>query len=127
VYTQACPLFVPLAEEAFLDHPATKLIAEEYLSSLKATSIDTLILGCTHYPLLKNVIQQTVAEKITIIDSAVPTARAVRELLLTQNLLRAAAPPNYKFYVTNTPELGQKSAELFFGDGHNIQLEKIIL
>lgn len=127
VYTQACPLFVPLAEEAFLDHAATKLIAEEYLAPLKTSGIDTLILGCTHYPLLKNIIQQTIGEEVTIIDSAVPTAQAVRNLLSSQNLLSPEPAVNHKFYVTNTPELGEKSARLFFGNSFNINLEKIIL
>lgn len=127
-YTKACPLFVPLAEEGFLDHPATKLIAEEYLSELKKQDLDTLILGCTHYPLLKKVIQEVMGDSVTLIDSAQPTANALRTLLAEKNLLNSASTKaEFKFYVTNAPELGQKSVELFFGNDHNIRLEKIAL
>jgi glutamate racemase len=127
VYAKACPLFVPLAEEGFLDHPSTKLIAEEYLSEFKINDIDTLILGCTHYPLLKKVIQEVVGDTVTLIDSARPTAEALQQLLVEKNLLADTTTPEYKFYVTNTPELGQKSVDLFFGDDSAVKLEKIIL
>ena len=70
VFSQACPLFVPLAEEGFIDHPATRLIAGEYLDRITREGVDTLVLGCTHYPILKSVIQETVGNEIRIIDSA---------------------------------------------------------
>lgn len=129
IYTQACPLFVPLAEEGFQEHPSTKLIAEEYLAGLRTSGIDTLILGCTHYPLLKKIIQEVIGEQVTLIDSAQPTADALKQLLIEKNLLNNDQPQTTteKFYVTNTPELGQKSVDLFFGDSHNIKLEKIVL
>ena len=64
-----CPLFVPLAEEGWIDHKATELIAEEYLKDLIAAGIDTLILGCTHYPILSGIIQKVMGNNVTLIDS----------------------------------------------------------
>jgi glutamate racemase len=81
VLPRACPLFVPLVEEGWLDHPATKLVAHEYLDGLKAEGIDALVLGCTHYPLLKPLLAEVMGPGVTLIDSAEETARAVaREL-----------------------------------------------
>ena len=65
-----CPLFVPLVEEGWLDHPVTRLTAEEYLRPLRKHGIDTLVLGCTHYPLLKNVLQEVLGPEVVLIDSA---------------------------------------------------------
>ncbi|MFH1196283.1 MAG: glutamate racemase, partial [bacterium] len=81
VYEQACPLFVPLSEEGWIDHKATEIVAKEYLSGFKEKKIDTLILGCTHYPILKNVIQKVVGNKIKLIDSGTPAAHIVEEYL----------------------------------------------
>ena len=76
-YSIPCPLFVPLVEEGWNDHPVAMKVAEEYLSPLIAKSIDTLVLGCTHYPILKPVIQKAVGDNIMLIDSA----EAVTEFL----------------------------------------------
>jgi len=81
VVSKACPLFVPLAEEGFIDHPATKLIAREYLTAIKKHGIDTLVLGCTHYPILRRVIEETIGHGICIIDSAEAVALRTLELL----------------------------------------------
>jgi glutamate racemase len=70
VFTQPCPLFVPLAEEGWENHSVTKQIAADYLKDLIAEGIDTLVLGCTHYPILKNTIQEVVGPNITLVDSA---------------------------------------------------------
>jgi glutamate racemase len=70
VFSQPCPLFVPLAEEGWENHPVTKQIAAEYLKDIIAEGIDTLVLGCTHYPILKNTIQDVVGPNITLVDSA---------------------------------------------------------
>ena len=74
VHSQACPLFVPLVEEGWTDHPATKLIAREYLAPLAASEIDALVLGCTHYPLLAGVIAEVLGPAVALIDSAAETA-----------------------------------------------------
>jgi glutamate racemase len=81
VTARACPLFVPLVEEGWLEHAATRLIAEEYLAPLRAEEIDTLVLGCTHYPLLKPLLASLLGPDVALIDSADETAAAVgREL-----------------------------------------------
>lgn len=90
VAERACPLFVPLVEEGWLDHPATRLIAHEYLDPLKAEGIDTLVLGCTHYPLLKPLLAAVMGPDIALIDSAQETAASVaREL--ASSVLQAPA------------------------------------
>ena len=81
VFSTACPLFVPLAEEGMETHPAAQLIAREYLEPLMEQSVDTLILGCTHYPLLKRTIEEVVGEGVAVVDSAESTAEAALEVL----------------------------------------------
>ncbi len=74
VFTRACPLFVPLAEEGWFDHPVTRQVAEAYLADLAQAGIDTLILGCTHYPLLRRAIAAAVGPGVTLVDSATAVA-----------------------------------------------------
>ncbi|HEU5217609.1 MAG TPA: glutamate racemase, partial [Gemmatimonadales bacterium] len=82
VIARPCPLFVPLVEEGWFDHPATRLIAEEYLAPLTDGGIGSLVLGCTHYPLLKPLLQEVVGPRVALIDSAEETARAVETALV---------------------------------------------
>jgi glutamate racemase len=86
VTAQACPLLVPLIEEGRLDSPITNQIIAEYLAPLIAGGIDTLVLGCTHYPLLRNAIARVAGEKIALVDSAQNCALAVRDLLVREKL-----------------------------------------
>jgi glutamate racemase len=86
----ACPLFVPLVEEGWFDHPATELVAREYLAPLRQAGIESLVLGCTHYPLLKPLLGRVLGAEVRLIDSAEETARAVSEQLARDNL---TAPP----------------------------------
>ena len=81
IIAKACPLFVHLVEENWVKKPETKTIAKKYLQSLKVSNIDTLILGCTHYPLLKDVIQAKIGRRVKIVDSASATAAALKEYL----------------------------------------------
>ena len=81
VISQACPLFVPLVEEGWIDSPLTRMVAREYLKVYDGTGIDTLVLGCTHYPLLKGVIGEAVGKDVVLVDSAVETAREVEGVL----------------------------------------------
>ena len=81
VISQACPLFVPLVEEGWVDRPVTRMVAQEYLKVFEGTGIDTLVLGCTHYPLLKGVIGDVVGGDVVLVDSAVETAREVERVL----------------------------------------------
>jgi glutamate racemase len=116
VFSLACPLFVPLAEEGYQDKEASYLIAQDYLKILKENKIDTLVLGCTHYPLLKKMIQDVIGDDVTLIDSATATAKEVNALLVKMDLLRADNPhPDYKFYVSDVPDKFAPVAERFLG------------
>jgi glutamate racemase len=117
VFSLACPLFVPLVEEGYLDKPASKLIAEDYLAPFRTNGIDTLVLGCTHYPLLKNVIREVLGDKVTLIDSAEETAQAIYKHLLTNELLREkTSEVLHKFYVSDLPDRFNQVARHFLGD-----------
>ncbi len=88
VVARACPLFVPLVEEGMLDHPVTRRMAEEYLAPLREAAVDTLILGCTHYPLLKGVIGEVMGPGVDLVDSAEALAAAADEELTRRGLRR---------------------------------------
>ncbi len=97
---QECPLFVPIAEENLTEHPVARLMAEEYLRAFEGADIDTLILGCTHYPLLKKVVGQVMGARVRLIDSAEPTVSELRAALSERDLLRRGAP-EHQFCVTD--------------------------
>lgn len=104
VFSTACPLFVPLAEERMEGRRAAKLIAEEYLSPLAAQEIDTLILGCTHYPLLKETIQEVVGDSVAVVDSAESTADATYARLSQLNRLSGPATHSpIQIFVSDDP------------------------
>lgn len=86
VMAVACPLFVPLAEEGWTDHAATKLIAEEYLRPVRDFGADALVLGCTHYPLLSSMIQEVMGDDVTLVDSASETAALVKAVIESEDL-----------------------------------------
>jgi glutamate racemase len=90
VLSQACPLFVPLVEEGWFDHPAAELVAREYLQPLQTAGVDVLVLGCTHYPLLQPLLARVMGPDVRLIDSAAETAATVRRELEASGLL---APP----------------------------------
>ena len=115
VASRACPLFVPLAEEGMTDHPASRLIAAEYLAPFRDDGIDTLILGCTHYPLLKPVIAETLGPDVTLIDSAEETARETAALLADRGLARADGRPDYRYLVSDLPEQFLRVGQRFLG------------
>ncbi|MBA4313150.1 MAG: glutamate racemase [Chlorobiaceae bacterium] len=116
VVGQACPLFVPLAEEGWIDHPATEIIAKEYLFPLRLQKIDTLVLGCTHYPILEKVISKVFDDKITLIDSGEATAFDV-EKILDENKLRnpSTLKANVQFFVSDIPHKFTEIGERFLG------------
>ena len=116
VFSQACPLFVPLVEEDWLDHQVTLLTAQEYLRPVLDQKIDTLVLGCTHYPLLKPVLQKVAGDHIQLVDSALVIAKQTAELL-SKNNFRASnqKPSEYRFYVTDAPLRFQGIGERFLG------------
>lgn len=117
VTSLACPLFVPLAEEGWTDNDVAELVAEKYLAPLRGTGIDTLVLGCTHYPLLKAVIGRIVGSGITLIDSATETAGEVAEALVKLKLRGNGKGEGLrKFYVTDTPTRFEMIGKRFLGD-----------
>lgn len=100
----ACPLFVPLVEEGWTNHEATHLVAEEYLAPFVKDPIDTLVLGCTHYPLLKPVIGEIVGRSVRLIDSAEETAADARRMLDANDLTAAAGEGAYRFVASDDPQ-----------------------
>ena len=108
IWGKACPLFVPLVEEGLLQDPVTDEIARRYLTELIDLDIDTLILGCTHYPLIRSTIGRIMGEKVNLVNPAYETARELKEMLAEKNLLRENAPGlgdnQYQFYVSDTTE-----------------------
>ena len=123
VFSLACPLFVPLAEEGYLDKEATYLIAHDYLQTMHDVDIDTLVLGCTHYPLLRQVIADVMGDKVTLIDSGEETARVAYSTLTDSGLLRTAeqgAPAGVRrYYVSDVPEKFGNVARKFLGEPIN--------
>jgi len=116
IYTRACPLFVPLAEEGWVDNDIARNAARLYLASLRQSGIDTLVLGCTHYPLLRGVIAEVMGPKVKLVDSAASTARATVELLRRERLARRSGKRSVSFFVTDVPERFIKVGQRFLGE-----------
>lgn len=127
VYSLSCPLFVPLAEEGLYRSEAAKLIARGYLGRLAKEGIDTLILGCTHYPILNKVIKEVMGDKVVLVDSAKPTVKELKKILQEEHLLNENTTPSYEFYVTDAPARVYQVAGRFFGEKINGKLKKINL
>lgn len=116
IWAKACPLFVPLVEDGWLDHPVTAEVSRIYLEEIKGRSIDTLILGCTHYPMLKKVISAVAGPGVNLVDSAEALAGEIRQILIALGLERKpdpAQPPEDEFYVTDSVARFRKVAEIF--------------
>ncbi len=117
VFSQPCPLFVPLAEEGWVNHKATELIAKEYLFPLTLEKIDTLILGCTHYPILRDVIDRTLKKSVALIDSGEATAVVVKSILKDLKIEnQSALKPNLQFFVSDVPHKFTEIGERFLGN-----------
>lgn len=115
VRTQATPLLVPLVEEGWLDHEVTRLTVREYLKPLLVDDIDTLVLGCTHFPLLKPLIGKE-AQNVALVDSAITTAEATSQALAQAGLLNTENDsPDYRFYVSDIPLRFRTIGERFLG------------
>lgn len=105
VHSQACALFVPLVEEGWLDHAATRLIAEEYLAPLRSRGVAAVVLGCTHYPLLAPIIAETMGPGVRLVDSAAETARETARVLEAHGLLASGSePPVHRFIASDAPD-----------------------
>ncbi len=113
VFSQACPLFVPLAEEGWTDHEATRLVAEEYLRGLKEEQVDTLILGCTHYPILTNIIQRVMGESVRLINSGAVAAQEVRHFIDGRSSKTTVT--DHLVLVSDVPRKFQQVGERFLG------------
>jgi glutamate racemase len=113
----ACPLFVPLVEEGWFDHPAAELIAREYLAPLTAARVDTLVLGCTHYPLLKPLLSRVMGEGVQLIDSAEETAATVAQVITESGLAAPpGAPETHRFTVSDDQARFRTVGSRFMGD-----------
>jgi len=114
IFSKDCPLFVPLVEEGWIDHPATRLVVQEYLNPLREQGIDTLILGCTHYPVLRARIAEVMGPDVTLVDSATPTAQRIVALLDTLGWRSDGSQQKTdSFYVTDFPDRFRRVAEIF--------------
>lgn len=125
VYSAACPLLVPLVEEGWLKKPETAMIIKKYLHPLKVRQIDTLILGCTHYPLLKDKIQRKIGKRVAIIDSSIAVAAKVKDFLTAHpnvdNLINKSG--KFKLFVSDITDQFAKTAKITLK--RDITLEQI--
>jgi glutamate racemase len=131
VFERACPLFVSLAEEGWAETDVAQRVAAEYLQDIKVMDVGTLVLGCTHYPILRGVIQETMGERVRLIDSGEATAHAVERLLAAKELSRPTIEEDRArerqlcddldhFYVTDAAERFSRVAERFLGSAPSI-------
>ncbi len=132
IYSQACPMLVPLVEEGWLDGEITRLTLEKYLKNLINKDVDTLILGCTHYPLLKSSIEKVTQRRMALIDSGLETAKRVKEILLKENLANDGAKESDDLYfVSDNPQKFQKIGSMFLGkeleNVRRIDFEKFLM
>jgi len=116
VYSRACPLFVPLVEEGWTDNVVVELTVKSYLESFKHSGIDTLILGCTHYPLLKTSIRDFLGRGVRLVDSAEEVAVEVTAMLERQSLTRQRGKGVHGFFVTDAPDRFIKVGQRFLGE-----------
>jgi glutamate racemase len=123
ILARACPLFVPLVEEGWLDTEATRLIAREYLTPMKTARVDTLVLGCTHYPLLKPLLAEVLGPDVVLIDSAHETAAEAARVLSSRGLLnnvdsrdgRSVGRPPHRFIASDAPDYFLRLGQRFLG------------
>jgi glutamate racemase len=105
LFSISCPLFVPLVEEGYVEHPMSEIVVQEYLRPLKNRGIKGVLLGCTHYPLLQSMIQQELGPDVMLINPAIACAEKTRALLAEKNLLNPSdGIPHYQFFVSDDPE-----------------------
>ena len=126
IFEKACPMFVPLVENGYIDSPATYIIAEEYLKPLIEDNIDTIILGCTHYPLLHKVISDILGDKISIINSGYEAAVYTKELLMKENMLKKDNQSGLnKYFISDNVEKFTYFGGLFLNKEIDTEVTKI--
>jgi len=113
VYGKACPLFVPLVEDGWADHAVALEVTAEYLKPLLEKNIDSLILGCTHYPMLTNTIKKVVGDKVELINPAEEAAKQMENILVKNNMTSSCQNPEYKFYVSDSGDRFKEMAQIF--------------
>ena len=124
-------MFVPLAEEGWVDNEVARLTASIYLKSLRDKGVDTLVLGCTHYPLLKGIISEVMGEGVKLVDSAAETARVVKGILEARSAIRPVHEKgNHHYFVTDVPagfiRVGNRFLGGNLGDVYQVSLEEDI-
>lgn len=130
VYSQACPLFVPLVENGFVgeDEEITRLVAERYLAPLREAGVDTLILGCTHFPLIRGTIRRVMGEGVALVNSGEEAALALAEYLGANGMLNGGGERWVEYYVSDEPEGFGAMAERCLGhtvEGKRVDIEKL--
>jgi len=116
VYSRACPLFVPLVEEGWTDNAVVEMTVKVYLGSLKQSGIDTLNLGCTHYPVLKKTVRKFLGDTVCLVDSAEEIAKEVGSVLKKDSLVRKNGDGAHSFFVTDAPDRFVKVGQRFLGE-----------
>ena len=118
VISKACPLFVPLVENGYFgaDNAVTRLVARDYLKDIRAAGVDTLILGCTHYPLIAPIIADLMGPEVALIDPGRETALAARDALASAGLLREGRAGTARYYVSDTTESFAQLSDWFLGE-----------
>ncbi len=125
VFQKACPMFVPLVENGYAESEVCDIIANEYLREIKEKDIDTLILGCTHYPLLRDKIQNIMGEGVTLIDSGAAAAGSAFEWLKSGNMLNDRQNGDYRYFVSDSTEDFAKLGSMFLSKTICENVEKI--
>lgn len=115
IISKACPLFVPMVEEGRIDGDIVNLVVEDYIGGLVPLGVDTLVLGCTHYPVLKPIIAKVTGDAFRIVDSAEETANAVKATIAEHGLTDRAQRNGMEFFASDNPERFQRLAALFLG------------
>jgi glutamate racemase len=110
-----CPLFVPLAEEGWVDHVVTEMVAREYLKDFRDRGIDALVLGCTHYPLLKTVIGRVMGPSVRLVDSAVETAREMKRVIQSNDIVGGEGNGHFSVILSDTSPTFDEIARRFLG------------
>lgn len=126
VYSKACPMFVPLVENGYFDSEVTKIIVAEYLEGIKNEGVDTLILGCTHYPLLSKVIGEYMGDKVELINSGAEVAKYLKKKFTRENMLcDETLEEQYRYYVSDDIRSFEKLGGIFLEREINGQVSKI--
>ena len=131
--TRACPLFVPLVESGYVDGSApdcqqvTRLVIRQYLTELRQAGVDTLILGCTHYPLIKGMIGEFMGPQVSLVDPGQAAAHHLEQLLAEKGLRASRPAGQARYYVSDTPDSFAQTADLFLREYRGGRVEQIAI